>query len=275
MDRSKSNFMIVICFLIISLCACSAPISTSGDNRLEEPQEEEPWQTAVNNLKSITRDIRIPQHLLDPDLPPVDAVFDPNQLLVPLSHISLHPGYTLDFVYYYDGMGGRPLLYARKEDAPPLEGVDSFYASQAACKEDNVGIGCSFLDYVEVDGTPEGYFQWVLLHMMGSQFYLYWHSGYDDAEIIANQGRLKELVNELSTGDFGIPLTHAQKRSALQIDPTPKVTIEGDIVSVRLLWFTQWGGFSESIYTITRSAPHKIIGVEESVLVEYDCGIMF
>jgi hypothetical protein len=261
--------------MMLSLCACSSLVSLPGEIESEDPGQAEDWQAAVSDLKRMTRGMTIPGHLTDPDLPPVDAVFDPNQLLLPLPHLSLRPGYTLDFVYYYDGTGGRPFLYARKIDDPPYESLDAYTASLADCEEQNDSISCSFLDYVDVDGTPEGYFQWVLLDMMGGQFYLYWHSGYDDAEIIASQGRLEELVDELSTGNFGIPLTRAQKRSALQLDPTPTVTIEGDIVTVRVLWFTRWGGFNESVYTITRSAPHEIMGVEESVLLEYDCGIMF
>ena len=267
----------VIFFLMIvalTLLSCELPISFS-ENDSELPAETESWQVAVDDIRGMTRGMGIPQHLIDPEKPAIDSVFDPNQLLIPLTHLQLRPGYTLDFVYRYDGMGGRPFLYARKQSDTPFESYGAFQAEQDACRLADVPKDCDYLDFVESDGTEEGYFQWVLLQTMGDQFYLYWHSGIDDVEILASKDRLNTLVADLSETDFGEPLSAAQRRQALRIDPAPRVEISDVEVRVWVTWFTRWGGFYETFYTITRTAPHGILTEDTQQLIEYECQVVF
>ena len=133
----------------------------------------------------------------------------------------------------------------------------------------------NYLEYIEGDGSEEAYFQWVVLQMMGDQFYLYWHANYNDAEIIASQTRLEEVVEEMSETDFGYPLSASQKQEALRLDPAPVVEIKDDNVTVRVLWFTKWGGFYETVYTLTASTPYHIIDTQREQLVPYECQVMF
>ena len=229
--------------------------------------ETESWQSEVDAIKSITRSQAIPSFLTNPEVPQAGEVFDPNQLLIPLDHLSLESGYTLDFVYRYDGIGGRPFIYARKLADPPFEN----YAAFIEATQD----GSQYLDFVITDGTDEGYFQWVLLSRMGDQFYLYWHSGYNDAEIIASRSHLESVVEEMSTTEFGINFTALQKRQALKIQPAPNVEVGDETVNIHVVWFTKWGGFYEDCYTLSRSTPHRILDLETTNLVDYDCGILF
>ena len=263
----KANFSIprVIVSLVILMLACSLPEAVVDFLPEKTAGETEIWQEEVDAIKTLTRSQPIPGFLIDPETPPSGELFDPNDLLVPLDHLSLQSGYTLDFVYRYDGIGGKPILYARKMTDPPLERFeDGSNAHQHP-----------YLNAIVCDGTPEAYFQWVLLHMMGDQFYLYWHAGYHDTEIIASQERLEALVLEMRSSEFGFPFTRAQQRQALRINPAPVVEIEDQIVKVRVVSFSKWRGFTESFFTISRTAPHQVLDLEENNLMEYDCGVMF
>jgi len=264
-----------IVFLSFAILACSSPFSFFKDFRLGKKSENESWQAAVDELRKLTRGQTIPQHLIDPEKPAGEEMFDPNQLVSALPHLTLRQGYTLDFVYYYDEMGGRPFLYAREEISKPFETYEAFQAASDACYATEEGLDCDYLDFIEGDGSEEGYFQWVLLKMMGNQFYLFWHAGYNDDEIIASTERMAGIVDKRSSTTFGEPLTASQKRQALRIDPAPVVKIKGTRVTVRVVWFTKWGGFYETTYTLTASAPYQIIDTKMKQLVPYDCQVMF
>jgi len=249
--------------------------SETGQITDEEPKEGEVWQAEVDEIRRLTRGQNIPNHLINPEQPATEEVFDPNLLLTPLDHLSLQPGYVLDFVYRYDGMGGRPIIYAREESAAPYESYEAYHLALSDPSTEEDPPLSDYLRFIEADGTPESYFQWVLLRMMGGQFYLYWHSGYDDDEIIASQAQLEDLVGRMASTETGQPLSLDQKRQALKIDPAPVVEVQGDTATVRIVWFTKWGGFYETTYTISTSTPHQIMNEETNQLVEYECGIMF
>jgi len=275
MNRSKLILHLVLLVLVAAVLACTTPFNLPEWDSQEPAAETESWQATVGEIKAMTRNQPIPKHFLDPEQLVAEAIFDPNQLLIPLDHLKLTPGYTLEFVYRDDGLGGRPAVYARKIDSPSFPNFEAYQAASGTCDHDNLPTGCSFLDFVESDGTEEGYFQWVLLEMMGNQFYLYWHANYNDAEIIASKAQLEAIVEKISAEDIGNPLSASQRRQALEIDPAPSVSVDGDQVTVRVIWFTKWGGFNESILTLSASTPHRVLDRRTTVLVEYQCGIQF
>jgi hypothetical protein len=57
--------------------------------------------------------------------------------------------------------------------------------------------------------------------------------------------------------------------------PGGSVEFGKQMVEVRRMTFTQWGGFYLETYTLSRSMPHTIQDVREKNLVLYDCGVMF
>ena len=267
MKRENFSMLWLLLGLTITLLSCGLPIALQTNGADEAVSETESWQSEVDAIKTMTRDQPIPGFLLTPDASQDGEVFDPNQLLVPLDHLSLQPGVILDFVYRYDGIGGMPILYARQPSDKPFENYTVYAASKAN--------ETSYLDTIRTDGTEAGYFQWVLLNMMGDQFYLYWHSGYHDAEIIASRARLETLVSEMRTTEIGVNFTNTQVRQALKIDPAPIVELGDELVMVRVVWFTKWGGFYESIYTLNRVFPHQVLNLEQNNLLEYDCDVVF
>lgn len=265
----KVNFshFLLACALASALLSCRLPLSFGDPDPEDGPAKTESWQAEVDALKRLTRSQPIPNFLTDPEAPQTGEVFDPNLLLALLDHLALQPGYTLDFVYHYDGIGGKPFIYARALADPPFENTADYHAA--------ISDKSQHLEYVIPDGTEQGYFQWVLLSVMGDQFYLYWHAGYHDTEIIASRDRLEALVGEMSASEIGQTFTHAQQRQALQIDPAPVVAIKGETVTVRVVTFTKWGGFDEAIYTLSAAPPYQILDQETHNLMPYDCGILY
>lgn len=195
-----------------------------------------------------------------------DGDFDVNRYFEVLTHLKVHEGYTLDYVYSSDGLGGYPLLYARPMDQKPFQTPDEFGEAKPP----------SYINAVETDGTPESYLQLSILALMGSQFYLSWHANYNDARVLCGSSDIERIIDENAKSEFGIKLTSAQKREARAISqPGPVVTIDGERVTVTMLVFTNWGGFIRRTYTIAQPFPHAILDVQNETLVEYNCGVMF
>lgn len=207
----------------------------------------------------------IPEHFRVENPVENGTEFDPNLFIDALTHLSMEPGYVLDYVYTYDGMGGYPTLFARPVDSAP-------YLSWTDVPEDAE----DYLDHVQVDDTPEGYLQYVLFSQVAEQFYLYWHSGYNDSGAVCNSGDVKTIIKNISGGDFGLPISISGKIKALTLHQVePVVALGDDTVTVEVITFTMWGGFYQETYTIQRSFPHTILEHEEENIVPYDCGIMF
>jgi hypothetical protein len=192
--------------------------------------------------------------------------FDVMQYFSVLDHLSMQPGYLLDYVYHYDGMGGYPVLYVRPVKQPP-------FATEADLTAG--GDSTSYLDYIRTDDTPESYFQFVILALIGNQFYLFWHANYNDSQIVCDKAGVTKIVSGLN-GDFGYRISLASWVKAFLLnDFGPFVNIGEQTVEVRLVTFTLWGGFYLETYTLSRLIPHTIRDVQEKNLVPYECGVMF
>jgi hypothetical protein len=158
-----------------------------------------------------------------------------------------------------------------------------------------------YLDHIQVDDTAEGFFEFIVLYIMGDQFYLYWHANYNDTRIVCDRAGLEVVI--AATEEFGTPLSSEVQREARALDLEPRVqfeegTLAGErlhavvaqeqrldleprveseegTVHVRVVTFTKWGGFFEETYTISRDFPHTILHHEADMLVAYDCGVSF
>jgi hypothetical protein len=193
--------------------------------------------------------------------------FDVNQYFDSLTHISPRQGYVLDYVYQNDDLGGYPLLYARPVDQAP-------YASRADLPENTEWP--DFREYLQVEDTEQGYFDYVVMDIMADQFYLFWHANYNDSQIVCNRQQLYDIVEQLSSGDFGNAIDPDQRQKARFLrNIAPLVRLSGDSAVVEIVTFTKWGGFYRLTYTISREAPHKIMDIQQENILPYDCGIVF
>ena len=193
--------------------------------------------------------------------------FDVSQYFEVLNHISMQEGYALDYVYQNDDLGGYPLLYARPVNQAP-------FASTADIPEG--AEWPDFQQYLEVEDTEQGYFEYVVMDILANQFYLFWHANYNDSLIVCNRQQVYDVVAQVNSGDFGNvmdPSQNAQVRTLRDI--VPVVHLTEDVAVVEVVTFTKWGGFYRYTYTISREAPHTIIDVEQENILPYDCGVMF
>jgi hypothetical protein len=228
--------------------------------------------TVIRNCAEIvsavgeTQSGELPDYLLETGVKR-GGEFDTNQYFDVLTHLSMRDGYALDYVYQGDDLGGYPLLYVRPVDRAP-------YTSSADIPA-NTELP-DFHEYVQIDDTEQGYFEYAVLDIMADQFYLYWHANYNDYEIVCNSEEVNDLVTRLSSGDFGIQMTAVQQARARAIrNVEPTVSLTGDVAEVQFITFTKWGGFYRETYTISREFPHRIIDVKQDNLVPYDCGVAF
>jgi hypothetical protein len=219
------------------------------------------WQVEVDALAELQGGLEFPDHFHSPDAARTGEEFDANAYFDILDHLSMEPGYVLDYVYCNDLMGGYPVLYARPDDQERYMTCSDYKQAE------------NYLDHVRIDDTEEGFFQFVVLHVVGKQFYLHWHANYDDDVIICNREALETVVQGIKSPSD--QFSNQQKRAALAIDPTPVVEMGEDVVTVQIVTFTNWGGFERVTFKVSRDFPHQILESTFETLVEYDCGIMF
>lgn len=231
------------------------------------PAEAAAWQQTVDDLKDLQRAQGIPDHLWQTGIRD-GTEFDVQEYLTILDHLSVEAGWALDYGYQAGGDRGYPILYARPADDPPYATYEEYQLAVAA-DPDREPVA-PYLHRIVLDGTPAGFFQYVVLEVMGGQFYLHWHAGQNDGRIITTRTRLEEIIDGVA-GEMG-PEAASQGRDA---DPTPRVSIQDDVAVVQVLVFTRWGGLLRRTYTISREFPHRILGVEVGVVAECDCGIPF
>ena len=227
-------------------------------------------QRIVSGLLALTGNIEVPEHLVQEGALKRGDEFDAAAYFTVLDRLSMEPGYALDYVYRFEGIGGDPVLYARPEAQAPF----AAYEDLAAAQGDPEG---TFLTRIRIDSTPghpEGFFQFVVLELMGEQFYLYWHALYDDTLILCGRDAIEKVLLTLD-GSFGAAMPESDKERARAINVEPWVSIGDDFVRVRIVTFSKWGGFSERIYTISHAFPHQVLDVQSTPLVGYSCGVMF
>jgi hypothetical protein len=218
--------------------------------------------SAMGNLQSGD----IPEHLFNTGIKQGDE-FDVNEYLNVLTHISMQEGYTLDYVYHNDSLGGFPLMYARPVDETPYASVADIPANTELP---------DFREHLQVEDIEQGYFEFVVMDIMARQFYLFWHANYNDTQIVCNRQQVNDIVAQVSSGDFGYAMDlPAQTKARTMRNIEPVVRLTGDIAIVEFITFTKWGGFYRETYTISRGFPHTIMDIKQENVVPYDCGIAF
>lgn len=278
-DKTLVKIILVLSILAVFLQpSCSQGEMADEDVAIAEPS----WilvttippsysRQVVADFEALQEPLGFPDHLAAEDAEKGEGDFDANLYFDVLDRISPQRGYVLDYVYRYAGIGGAPVLYARKAVAPPPYRNFSEYAAAApdrrADREDY------YLRQIAADGSPESFFQLALLRIQGEQFYQYWHDAYNDDRIVSD---MEEARLGLGSGFGPDESTIETLLADLEgFDLAPTVSMSRDLVKVEAVVFTKWGGFIKRSILMEREAPHLILGEGSQVLVEYDCGIMF
>jgi hypothetical protein len=258
------------------------------------PPSTNPYQIIVDAFCALRPD-SFPSHFDDGNPAKQPGDFDMNHYFSVLTHLSMEPGFVLDYLFTgSDGFGGRPLIYVRKAEDKPFTSYEEYETAQEnAVRIQNNYDFIGFVMYgnttelgnkIKVDGTPQGYFEYVLLQIMGGQFYLVWHANYDDATIICDKVSLEKTVKESIQGmGFDLMPTTSSGRGSYSefmakakfIDFQPVITLGDKTVAIKVIIFTKWGGLVQYTFTINKEYPHTITKVTQRVLVAYNCGVSF
>ena len=257
-------FLIIALSCTVLACAMFQPSERPSGTPLQDAQ------TTVDALQALKAGLRVPNYLSNGE-PKRGDEFDVNTYFTVLERLSLEEGEVLDYVYYFDGMGGAPYLYVRPETQPPFATYQDYLA---AIGGDRNCTWCGYLDHIHTDDTPEGYFQFVLLRILGDQFYLDWHANYHDATPVCDKAAIEAVLQDLD-GEIFRKMPAGDRVRARRLDVAPTVTLEETQAIVSLVIFTKWGGFIRETFTLSRDFPHQILNFEKETLLEYQCGLMF
>lgn len=235
-------------------------VSSNGCSASDAKTAE--YQNQIDAIKAMQNKAVVPKDKAD--IPELKASVNVNDYFHILKHITLEKEWTLDYIYWGDGLGSFPIIFASKGGEDP-DFLDKF--------KKNHRLSAEYLNHIKTDGTEDSFLQFVLLNMIGNQFALGWHANYHDAIITCTKDAVARVLGKRNDNFYRFDEDFMNK--AREIDPSPAVTFNGDDVAVRLVYFTSWGGFVEAIYHVTRSYPHKIVKTDKKELVPFHCRIVF
>jgi hypothetical protein len=260
--------------LSASLCLLSASCTPLSADAVVGAQD------TVDAITSV-QPSEVPEHFnLDDnaDIPRAPGDWDVNAYFGVLKHLSVEPGYVIDYLYTRSSLGGYPFIYARPSADSPYQSYEEYLDAQPGGQAADGGGGNShdYLDHIQIDDTREGYFQFVALRVMAAQFYQFWHAGYDDTTIVCDSAALERLLSGPGAAFTSNGLPKSVIAGARKIDLQPTVEFVDDSTAiVRVVTFSKWGGFAEVRFEMARQLPHSVIDVVSKTLVPYDCGVSF
>ena len=203
--------------------------------------------------------------------------FPATEILAALPRLHMKRGTTIDYIYHMANAGGSPVLYSRPVKAEPYKSFEELsqakpHAQAKGRLKDTWSQGFGFyLDDIRTDDTAEGYFQLVVLYLMGDQFFHMWHDGYHDERIVCSSSGLEDAFK--STGsDPSHRITEDKRQAISAMSIVPRVNIQSDVVSVSIVVFSKFFGFQRRSYTILRRPPHAVVNEQRKLLVNYQCG---
>jgi hypothetical protein len=202
--------------------------------------------------------------------------FHPHSYFGVLKHLRLPEAKVLDYVYNRESGGGAPVLYVRRETTAPYTAYEDYALACGGWKLARRWRE-SLPEELVLDGTPESFFELVLLDLLGGQFCLHWHSNYFDTQVVTTRNSLDRIVAELETRTTGgRRITPDEKKQALAIDPKPVVGFSDRRTAVvQVLTFSNFRGFNRIVYEVAASPPHRIMKKTTRTLVKYSCGIVY
>lgn len=222
-----------------------------------------------------------------------DSEFNINHYFDILKKIKLEEGWLADYLYFKDRLGGEPVIisYPQSKRKEYAEIIKKMYDKKLEEKRRNGYSEAediveqffnkddvdNYLDHVKLDGSEESYLQFVILAALGSQFSLFWHALYNDKEFVCTSEKADKIIKRINRSDENMDFMQDElfDQQLGEIDFDPQITINTDKVTVRLVFFTKWGGFIEAKYQVKKDFPHKIIERETETLIDYDCGYVY
>ena len=194
--------------------------------------------------------------------------FDIQKYIKSFDKLSVENGWILDYYYFYNGDAGKPVFFVRRL----LDNRDSLLKT---FEHNDIYKYCDsnkVIDHLKVNDKDNGYYQLLIFDIIGEDFAKFWHSNYGNIDIICSKRALYKLANR--NDDFHRFDSETRKKIK-GIDYITSIKDYNDSITYRLLIFNSWNGLSENIFSINKKFPHKIRMISDSILVNYNCGILF
>lgn len=220
-------------------------------------------QKVADGLEELWNGYEFPEHLINDVYElqyPQKGDFDPNRYFEVLTHLSLPEGKVLDYVYEMDGMGGYPILYVRGEDEP-----------QATERPEK---GASF-SFIQLDGSPESYFEYAVFREYSSSFYLFWHANYDNRVLTCGEGAMKTIDEKAEFFFNEYEYTPIVRGKMERANKAAWYTEEDGLVVIRFAYFTPFGGLMEQIYQFEKGSTPQVARKTTQELVQLITNLMY
>lgn len=215
--------------------------------------------------------------------------FDVNEFISILPHIKVQEGYTIDYVQF-QGQNGSPMLYARKNGQYPyssfndfqkerLQKIDEIFSTSRPLEEIEKAYrkyDYQYMNFIQADGSAESFMEFVLFRIMGNNFYLMWHANYDDDRPVCKFNDLDKAVSDAITQfELNPEKLDQLLEQAHDIDLSPKVEFENEVVKIKMFLFTKFGGLYQYDITMNRTFPHVVIDEQFNPIINYDAGFSY
>ena len=299
--RIHSILALIVCVL---LAACSGP--TRSDLECAAAV-----QSRVDSLGALQDQLKLPKNLLQDAPHKVGGEFGVMQTLRFFPHLRIEEGFVLDYVYEFGGIGGAPIVYARKENEPPAGNTDAivinaperfnleegqrawkqFQEEEKKLKGDNAAwlaawgelqkrlskipdhdVSRLYLKHIVTDGSDEGFIELAALGVVCDQFYLFWHAGYKKETVVLTKEKADKVMAGLGESMWASSPSQPKPPRLTPALLCPKVKRTSDAITVSIHVFSDWGGLSRRTFQISPQFPYRIRESEPVVVVPYHSG---
>ena len=265
-------------------------------------------QDRIDALEALHDELRIPKHLTKGDARKLGGEFEVMQTMRFFPHLHLEDGYVLDYVYEFGGIGGEPIIYARKTSERPFEDIKAFLASvreqahldevdaayrdyraEAASAAGNSSTSSAafdrlekrlsdipdhdvahwYLKHVSTDGSDESFIELATLRVVADQFYLFWHALYNDSTPVLTKEKAAKVLSGAPKQDYMPTSVRPPEITASLLCPRVERTATSVVVTLHL--FSRWGGLSRRTFEFTPNFPHRLTEREPETVVPFYC----
>jgi len=182
-------------------------------------------------------------------------------------------GFVLDYVYAFDGLGGEPLLYARKKDEKPISDASEYYKKfnfsvPKTLRGEDYSHETTRIFLIHINNTKphwgnrneEFYFRFAAQLSTIHQFYLYGDSITYNRWLIIDESDKQFFLEE------GIGIQNERQADYLRsINIKPTVRMTNTYADITIFTYKYGLGYSFATYRIVW--PNIFLGITDKVIL--------
>jgi hypothetical protein len=219
------------------------------------------------------------------------TTFNIKEYMSIFDQLTIENGYYPDYYYFDTFLEGEPKIVILKE-GKSLENDIRNYSLKAEANDtvmqneivtnlisldfyNHVCFDLNPLDHLIPEQTKYGYFQLLMFNLIGENFGLAWHAGYKHIDIICTKPKLLSHFKNIKADSTFHEFCQEERFRVKSINPSPKIKIRNDTCFIRILVFSEWGGYIRKTYPVCIRHPYQVGMPEVEVLAEYSSDIIY